>query len=102
MRTAVSTSQPPLASTRTWPLGPSASRTASTRARSSASVWPGSATLTLAVRQPAEFRTICAACSGPTAGTVTFTGIDVRRGAGQPTSAASRAAASHGTHSASS
>ena len=56
MRTAVSTSQPPLASTRTWPSGPSASRTASTRARSSASVWPGSATLTLAVRQPAEAR----------------------------------------------
>ena len=40
-----------------------------------------------------------AAACGPTAGTVTLTGIDVRTGSGQPVSAASRAAASHGTHS---
>ncbi len=102
IRTAVSTSQPPFASTRTRPAGPSASRTASTRARSSASVWPGSATLTLAVRQPADARTMSAAACGPTAGTVTLTGTEVRSGAGQPRSAASRAAASHGTHSAAS
>ncbi len=42
----------PLASMRIRPSGPSASRTASSRAWSSARVWPGSATLTLAVRQP--------------------------------------------------
>ena len=67
--TAVSTSQAPLASTRIAPSGPSASRTASTRARSSAGVCPGSATLTFAVRHP-DAVTIACARSGPTAGTV--------------------------------
>ena len=68
---------------------------------SSPSDWPGSATLTLAVRQPAEARTTSAACSGPTAGTVTLTGTRSRTAAGHDPSAASRAARSHGTHSAS-
>jgi hypothetical protein len=74
------------------PSGPRASRTASTRASSSAADWPGSATLTFAVRQP-EADTIACARSGPTAGTVTFTGTLVRSGAGQPRTAASCAAA---------
>ena len=52
-----------------------------------------------AVRRPDDVRR---RLLGPTAGTVTFTGTDVRTGAGQPASAASRAAASHGTHSAAS
>ena len=50
--TASSTDQAPLASIRTSPSGPSASRTASSRASSSRGSWPGSATLTFAVRQP--------------------------------------------------
>ena len=62
--TASSTDQAPLASTRSRPDGPRASRTASTRAWSSASDWPGSATFTLAVAQPPP-RTISCACSGP-------------------------------------
>src|SRR5512139_809504 len=37
-----------------------------------------------------------AACSGPTAGTVTFTGTESRNGVGQPSTAASRAQRSHG------
>ena len=61
---------------------------------SSASAWPRSATLTLAVRHP-DRATIAAACSGPTAGTVTFTGIRFLAGAGQPTVADSTALASH-------
>jgi len=52
LMTAVSTSQRPLASTRTLPAGPRAARTASTRARSSDSDSGWSATLTFAVRQP--------------------------------------------------
>ena len=39
------------------------------------------------------------ACSGPTAGTVTLTGIRSRTGAGQPSQAASRAQASQRAHS---
>jgi hypothetical protein len=60
---------------------------------SSASAWPRSATLTLAVRQP-DRATIAAACSGPTAGTVAFTGIRSRTGAGHPSVADSMALAS--------
>ena len=65
---------------------------------SSASAWPRSATLTLAVRQP-DAATIRIACSGPTAGTVTFTGIRSRTGAGHPPAADSSALASHRAHS---
>jgi len=54
--------------------------------------------LTLAVRQP-EAATIRIACSGPTAGTVTFTGIRSLTGAGQPSVADSSALASHRAHS---
>ena len=43
---------------------------------------------------------IACAASGPTAGTVTFTGTEARSGAGQPSSAASYAAASQRAHSA--
>ena len=86
----------PLASTRIRPSGPSASRTASSRAWSSARVWPGSATLTLAVRQPPR-STIACACSGPTAGTVTLTGTASRSGAGQSPAAASSAQRSQGS-----
>ena len=39
------------------------------------------------------------ACSGPTAGTVTFTGTRPRTGAGHPSQAASRAQASQRAHS---
>ena len=66
--TASSTDQPPLASMRTSPSAPSASRTASSRASSSPGSCPGSATLTLAVRQPAEASTISRARSGSHAG----------------------------------
>ena len=94
--TASSTDHAPFASTRTRPDGPRASRTASTRAWSSASDWPGSATFTLAVAQPPS-RTILCACSGPTAGTVTLTGTTSRTGAGQSPAAASSAQRSHGS-----
>ena len=97
-RAACPGSQAPLASTRILPSGPSASRTASTRSMSSASVWSRSATLTLAVWHP-DRATIAAACSGPTAGTVTFTGTAARTGSGQPASAASRAQHSQRAHS---
>ena len=100
-RTASSTSQAPLASTRTSPSGPSASRTASRRATSSARTWPRSATLTFAVRHPPA-TTIAWARSGSVAGTVTLTGTCVRSGSGQPSSAASRAQASQGREVASS
>ena len=59
---------------------------------------PGSATLTFAVRQP-EAVTIACACSGPTAGTVTLTGTALRTGGGQPSTAASSAAAHQRRHS---
>ena len=100
--TASSTDHRPLTSIRIRPSGPSASRTASSRACSSARLWPGSPTLTFAVRQPLLARTIAAARSASTAGTVTLTGTLVRSGAGQPTSAASRAARSHGAATAAS
>ena len=61
---------------------------------SSASAWPRSATLTFAVRQP-DLATIWAASPGPTAGTVTFTGIRSLTGAGQARVADSMALASH-------
>ena len=96
---ASATLHAPLASILIFPPEPSASRTASIRATSSTSDWPRSATLTLAVRQPAA-RAIAYASSGPTAGTVLLTGISVLSGAGQPRSAASSAARSHGTSSA--
>src|SRR5579875_372860 len=98
IRVACGTSQLPLASTRILPSGPSASRTASTRAMSSASAWPRSATLTLAVRQPDDAAIWWARC-GPTAGTVTLTGTRSRAGAGQPAVADSRALASQRAHS---
>ena len=73
------------------PAGPSASRTAATRARSSASAWPGSATLTFAVAQPSNAGTAPRPPPRrPTAGTVALTGTVRRaRGAGQPVHAAS-------------
>ena len=98
MRAACPVGQPPLASTRIRPDGPSASRTASTRSMSAPSACPRSATLTLAVRHP-EAATIRIACSGPTAGTVTFTGIRSRTGAGHSPAADSSALASQRAHS---
>ena len=65
---------------------------------SSASAWPRSATLTFAVRQP-DPETIFIASSGPTAGTVTFTGIRSLTGAGHAPAADSSALASHRAHS---
>ncbi len=97
---ASATDQAPLASTRMAPAGPSASRTAATRATSAASTsakTPRSATLTLAVRQPDAATSRCAV-AGSTTGTVVLTGTRSRRGAGQPIPAASSADASHGTH----
>ncbi len=99
--TAVSTSQTALASTRTAPPGPRASRTASTRARSSGRESGWSATFTLAVRHP-ESATIPWARSGPTAGTVQLTGTASRTGSGQPTVHCSTAVASHAAEVASS
>ncbi len=78
---AWSSDQAPLASTRIRPSAPRASRTAATRDRSSVSDWPASATLTLAVRQPAA-RARAYACSGPTAGMVLFTAISLAPGRG--------------------
>ena len=98
IRAAWPTLQAPLASTRSLPPGPSASRTAATRSRSAAAGWPGSATLTFAVRQP-DAATISRACPGSTAGTVTFTPTASRTGAGQPVTAASMAQASQRAHS---
>ncbi len=93
MRVAWATSQRPFTSTRTLPSGPRASRTASTRAISSASDWPRSATLIFAVRQPDPAAISCARAAG-TAGTVTLTGTWSRTGAGKPAVAASSALAS--------
>jgi len=93
MRAATGTSQPPFASTRIRPPGPSASRTAATRSMSSAPAWPGSATFTFAVPQP-DAATISNARSGPTAGTVTLTGTRSLTGAGHGTVADSIALAS--------
>ncbi|CAG6930818.1 hypothetical protein PICSAR107_04145 [Mycobacterium avium subsp. paratuberculosis] len=78
-RAASSTLQPPLASTRT--VG-TKSRTAFTRATSSARVWPGSATLTLAVRAPGKRASTSGTAAGGTAGTVALIGIRSRRTGG--------------------
>ena len=99
-RTAVSTSHAMFASTRIAPAGPSASRTASTRAQSSDSDDRVSATFTFAVRQP-DALTSSYAFSALTTGTVVFTSTRSRTGAGQPSSLASTAACSHGRLSAS-
>ena len=74
--TASSTLQPPLASTRT--VGTSA-RTALTRATSSASDWPGSATFTLAVRAPGKAGQHLGHLAAATAGTVALIGMRSRR-----------------------
>ena len=99
---ASATVQPPLASTRIRAPGPITSRTAATRSISSLSTWPRSATLTLAVEHPSYRARIPATSRAGTAGTVAFTGIDVRTGSGQPTHPASMAAASQREASASS
>ena len=96
--------QPPLASTRTRPSGPTCSRAAATRATSSASDWPRSATLTLTVRQPGNRASTPATSSGPTAGRVALTATREapgERAGPQPnsTAAASQAAASSGPYS---
>ena len=77
--TASGTLQPPLASTRT--VGTTA-RTASTRATSSASVCPGSATFTLAVAAPGNRASTSSTCPAGTAGTVALTGMRVRSAGG--------------------
>src|SRR5829696_2130105 len=92
---ASSTDQAPLASNRTRPSGPSTARTSATRARSSSSVSPGSATLTLAVVHPGNRASTPATWSGVTAGTVALTGTWSRTGSGQGSQADSTAAASH-------
>ena len=77
--TAAATLQPPLASTRT--VG-TCSRTALTRATSSASVWPGSATFTLAVRAPGKRASTSGTSAAATAGTVALIGMRSRCVAG--------------------
>lgn len=74
-RAASSTLQPPLASTRT--VGTS-SRTALTRSTSSASVCPGSATFTLAVRAPGNRAKISGTRAAGVAGTVALIGTRSR------------------------
>ena len=63
------------------PDGPSAARTAATRATSAARSIPGSATLILTVRHP-DSAASSAALSGPTTGMIALTGTRSRRGAG--------------------
>ena len=94
-RSASSTDHAPLASTRTLAVGPIASRTAATRARSCSSDWPASATLTLAVVHPGNRASTSATWSGRTAGTVALTGTEPRSGSGQPSQADSTAETSH-------
>ncbi len=89
--TAAGTSQPPLASTRMAASG-SASRTASTRAASSARVCPGSATLILTASTRPKRARMSGTRSAATAGTVALTGMLVRSGAGKPSQPASMAA----------
>ena len=98
--TASSTPQAAFASTRMRPPAPSAARTASTRAQSSAIPLRGSATFTLAVVQPPEAATRAAASAGPTTGIVTLTGTRARRGAGRTAVAASMPARSQAADSA--
>ena len=69
---AVSRSQAPLTSMRTFPERPRAERTASRRPRSDERLSLLPLTLTLAVLAP-ETRTSSAASSAPTSGTVTLT-----------------------------
>ncbi|BAS10501.1 hypothetical protein AHiyo4_39230 [Arthrobacter sp. Hiyo4] len=98
--TAVGTSHPPLASTRMAASG-NAERTAATRAASSSSVCPCSATLILtASTRPNRART-SGTRSAETAGTVALTGITERTGEGKPCQLASMAAASQREASAS-
>ena len=78
--TASSTVHPALASTRT--VGISA-RTALTRAMSSDSVWPASATLTFAVPAPGKRASTSATSAADTAGTVALIGIRSRRAGGR-------------------
>ena len=92
---ASSTFHPAFASIRMRPSGPSADRTARTRATSSASDCPRSATLTFAVRHPSNLARTSGTCAGSTAGTVAFTGMRSRRGCGCGCHAKSSAAASH-------
>src|SRR6202158_600075 len=99
--TASSTLQPPLASTRT--VGTSA-RTALTRATSSASDCPGSATFTFAVRAPGKRASTSGTWSTVTAGTVALIGMRSRRvdGGGvyaDSTAEANQADASVGSYS---
>ncbi len=101
-RRAAASVQPPFASTRIRPASPRTDRTAATRATSSSSDWPCSATLTFAVEQPGKRRSTVATASAATAGTVALTGTEVRSGAGQPVQAASTAPASQRAASSSS
>src|SRR6476646_7817125 len=91
---ASSTDQAALASTRSFPLRPKASRTAATRSTSSASTWPASATLTFAVVQPGKRASTASTSAAGTAGTVAFTGTRSRTGGGGGVVQASSAAAS--------
>ncbi|MCY1218009.1 hypothetical protein D9M72_299420 [compost metagenome] len=98
--TAAGTSQPPFASTRMAASG-RALRTAATRAASSSSVWPRSATLILtASTRPKRARTSGTRSAGM-AGTVALTGITDRSGGGNPCQPASTAEASQRDASAS-
>ena len=98
--TAPGTSHPPLASTRTAASG-KAARTASSRATSSSSDCPCSATLTLTASTRPNRASTSATRWAATAGTVALTGTDVRSGAGKPCHPASMAAASQREASAS-
>ncbi|SHW72214.1 Uncharacterised protein [Mycobacteroides abscessus subsp. abscessus] len=75
-------------------------RTASTRATSSSSVCPGSATLTFAVWAPGNRDSTSGTSAAVTAGTVALTGMRSRRGVGSARYAASMAADSHAEASA--
>ncbi|MDI2020828.1 hypothetical protein PJL18_01339 [Paenarthrobacter nicotinovorans] len=99
--TAWSTSQPPLASTRMAASG-RASRTATTRARSSASCCPFSATLILTASTRPNRASTSGTRSAETAGTVAFTGIASRNASGNPSQPASKAAANQREDSSSS
>ena len=79
---ASSTFQPPFASMRMRPSGPSASRTARTRATSAARVSSPLATFTFAVRHPGNRASTARTLSGSTAGTVALTGIRSRSAGG--------------------
>ena len=95
---AVSLSQAPLASTRTFAGEPcnstKASATASTRWQSRSRSERASATLTFAVAQPGLSNTRLRASSAEITGIVTLSGTFSRRGLGAATRAASNALAS--------